>query len=409
MGARTGCGTFKISTARNPLGKFFITHYIVRERPNLKGFFNNLATLIQAMSITTRIKNVKIRTVLVPLNNPHKTASGVITTSPLVLTDILLDNGITGHSIVFTYNKMALKPTAQLIADLGLLIHEDILAPLDTFEKLSSRFRLLGTQGLVGMAISAIDMALWDAFARCQNSSLTRVLGGIEKPIRVYGAIGFDGPKESAIVAENWVRQGLTGVKAKIGYPTVQEDVQVIRAIRKAVGESVSIMVDYNQSLLPVEAIQRLHILDSEGLAWIEEPTLAHDFSGHAVIAREIKTPIQCGENWWGILDMQNAINSGASDFMMLDIMKIGGVTGWGRAASLAEAKGIPISTHLWSEISAQLLCITPTAHWLEYSDWWNAILKEPLELNDKGFAVLSNNIGSGVDWNEDAIKSFLV
>jgi len=368
-----------------------------------------METLMRTMSNTTRIKNVKVRTVLVPLNNPHKTASGVITTSPLVLTDILFDNGITGHSITFTYNKIALKPTAQLIADFGQLIYDDILAPFNTFEKLSGRFRLLGTQGLVCMAISAIDMALWDGFARCQNSSLTSVLGGLEKPIQAYGAIGYDGPKESAIVAENWVRKGLTGVKAKIGYPTVREDVQVIREIRKAVGDNISIMVDYNQSLITTEAIQRSHILDSEGLTWIEEPVLAHDFSGHAMIAREIKTPIQCGENWWGILDMQQAIDKEASDFMMLDIMKIGGVTGWIKAASLASLKGIPISTHLWSEISSQLLCVTPTAHWLEYSDWWNPILKEPLELNDRGFALPGNTVGSGVDWNEGAIQNFLV
>lgn len=356
-----------------------------------------------------KIKAINVRTALVPLPTPHKTASGIIAVSPLVLTDILLDNGIMGHSITFTYNKIALKPTAQLIAGLEDLIHGDPLSPFEIEKKVSARFRLLGTQGLMGMALSAIDMALWDAVARCQNVSLTCVLGGIEKPIPVYGAIGYDGPKESAIVAENWMKQGIKGVKAKIGYPTVREDVEVINNIRKAVGETVSIMVDYNQSLTPVEAIQRLQILDHEGLAWIEEPTLAHDFSGHAMIARAIKTPIQCGENWWGILDMQHAIDAHASDFMMLDIMKIGGVTGWLRAASLAAPKGILLSTHLWSEISAQLLCVTPTAHWLEYSDWWNPIFKEPLQLNSNGFAVFDNVIGSGVDWNENALNHFLI
>jgi mandelate racemase len=358
---------------------------------------------------TPKIKALKVRTVSVPLPTPHRTASGVITESPLVLTDILLDNGMAGHSITFTYTKIALKPTAQLITNLEALIQDEPLSPFEIDKKLSGRFRLLGTQGLTGMALSAIDMALWDAFARCQNLSLTRALGGIEKPVRVYGAIGYDGPEESAAVAENWIKQGIKGVKAKIGYPTINEDLEVIRRIRKVAGDDVSIMVDYNQSLTPAEAVQRLRILDSEGLTWIEEPTLAHDFSGHAMIAREIKTPIQCGENWWGILDMQHAIDNQASDFMMLDIMKIGGVTGWVRAASLAAAKGIPISSHLWSEISTQLLCVTPTAHWLEYSDWWNPVIKDPLQINKHGFAVLNNTIGSGVDWNEDGINRLLV
>src|SRR5678815_2488439 len=117
--------------------------------------------------------------------------------------------------------------------------------------------------------------------------------------------------------------------------------------MREAVGPDVAIMVDYNQCLTPAEAVQRLRVLDGEGLTWVEEPTLAHDHAGHAYIAREAQTPIQCGENWWGTLDMQHAIEAGASDFMMPDVMKIGGVTGWMRAATLAYARGLSVSNHL--------------------------------------------------------------
>jgi mandelate racemase len=241
------------------------------------------------------------------------------------------------------------------------------LAPIEIEQKLAKRFRLLGTQGLVGIALAAIDMALWDALARSRGTSLVRLLGGIEKAIPAYGAVGYDGVEGSAKVAEDWAKRGFSGVKAKIGYPTVQEDIAVVvRAMRKAVGDSVAIMIDYNQSLTPSEAVERLRALD-KGLTWVEEPTLAHDYAGHALIARAAKTPIQCGENWWGALDMQHAIDAQASDFMMPDVMKIGGVTGWLRAAALAQTKGIRLSNHLWPEISAQLLCATPTAHWLEY------------------------------------------
>ncbi len=142
-------------------------------------------------------------------------------------------------------------------------------------------------------------------------------------------------------------------MKAKIGYPTVQEDLTVIRAIRKAVGDSVAIMVDYNQCLTPAEAVQRLRVLDGEGLTWVEEPTLAHDYAGHAFIVREVKTPIQCGETWWGALDLRHALDAQASDFIMPDLMKIGGVTGWLRAGVLAQAANIRVSSHLWSEVSA--------------------------------------------------------
>lgn len=352
------------------------------------------------------IQGFRVRAVRVPMAEPHRTASGVVAESPLVLTDVITDSGIIGRSIVFTYTPAALKPTAELIQNIEPLVKGDALAPAEVEQKLARRFRLLGTQGLVGIALAAIDMALWDALARVHGMALVRLLGGVEKPVRAYGAIGYDGVQGCAKSAERWAAQGFTGVKAKIGYPTVQEDVAVVRAIRSAAGLDMAIMVDYNQCLTPTEAVERLRILDHEDLTWVEEPTLAHDYLGHAMIAREARTPIQCGENWWGLLDMQHAIDAGASDFVMPDVMKMGGVTGWLRAAALAHAKGIRMSNHLWPEISARLLCCTPTAHWLEYADWWNPILLQPLCV-ENGQAIASDAIGSGIDWNEEAVRAF--
>jgi len=338
------------------------------------------------------------------MQEPHRTASGIVTESPLVLTDVLTNEGLTGHSIVFTYTAAALGPTADLIRNFEPLLKGEQLAPGEIERKLARRFRLLGTQGLVGMALAGIDMALWDALARSHNTSLARLLGGVEKPVRAYGAVGYDGASGSARVAEDWARRGFKGIKAKIGYPDIKEDLEVIRAIRAAAGDDVAIMVDYNQCLTPADAVQRLRVLDDQGLTWVEEPTLGHDYDGHALVAREARVPIQCGESWWGMQDLRHAIEAHASDYVMLDVMKIGGVTGWMRAASLAELHGIPVSSHLWPEISFQLLCLTATAHWLEYADWWNAILCNPLRV-ECGMAIPQDAAGTGVEWNEDGIK----
>jgi mandelate racemase len=304
---------------------------------------------------------------------------------------------------VFTYTSAALKPTAELIRNLEPIVKGQELAPADIEQKLTTRFRLLGTQGLVGMAIAAIDMALWDALARTHNVSIVELLGGVEKPIPAYGGIGFDGVNGSAKAAERWAVRGFKGIKAKIGYPTVQEDVAVVRAMRKAAGAEMAIMADYNQCLTPAEASARLRILDDEGLTWVEEPTLAHDYTGNALVTCEARTPIQCGENWWGTIELQHALEARTSDFIMPDVMKIGGVTGWVKASSMAQARGVEMSNHLWPEISARLLCCTPTAHWLEYIDWWSPILSEPLRI-EKGMAMIGDGIGTGVEWNEDAV-----
>lgn len=350
------------------------------------------------------IIGLEARSVRVPMPHPHQTASGTITDSPLVLIDLVTDEGTRGHAIVFTYTATALEPTAQLVRGMEPLIKGAPLAPRAIESRLSKRFRLLGTQGLVGMAMAGIDMAAWDALARYQRLPLVRLLGGEPCPVPVYGGIGYDGVEGVARAAERWAELGVGGVKAKIGYPTVDEDLAVIRAMRDAAGPGMAIMVDYNQSLSEAEAMHRLPRLDEEELAWVEEPLLAHDYRGHARLAERFQTPIQCGENWWGATDLQHAIDAGTRGLVMADAMKIGGVTGWLRAASLAEAHGLRVSSHLWTELSARLLCCTPTGHWLEYIDWWNPVLQAPLEIRD-GHVLPDDLVGSGISWDEDAIR----
>src|SRR5438876_3733441 len=267
---------------------------------------------IEMTTTPLRIRELRVRAVKVPMVEPHRTASGTIVESPLVLTDVLTEQGVVGHSYVFCYADLALRPTALLVKSLEPLIAGQPVAPLAIERLLAARFRLLGPQGLTGIAMAAIDMALWDALARAQNLPLVRLLGATPKAIPAYGATGYDGAEGSARVAAQWAERGFKGVKAKIGYPGVREDIEVVRAMRRAVGDDVSLMVDYNQSLAPADAIVRAQRLDDEGLTWIEEPTLADDYDGHARIAREARTPIQCGENWWGTHDMRKAIAAGA-------------------------------------------------------------------------------------------------
>lgn len=360
------------------------------------------------MTSTPRISGITVIPVRLPMEAPHRTASGVLSESPLVLTEIHTDAGITGRSVLFTYTPIALKSLAELVSNMAPLLEDQPLEPTHLEQQLSSRFRLLGSQGLVGMALAGIDMALWDAHARLHNTNLLKLLGGRETAIPAYGAIGYDGEAGSAKTAEKLAKAGFPGVKAKVGYPTAAEDLRVIRAIREAIGPEIDLMVDYNQCLSPIAAIERIRHLNDSGLTWIEEPTLAHDYQGHAQVREHSRVPIQSGENWWNILDLQHALDNNASDFVMLDVMKIGGVTGWMRGASMAASRNIPVSSHLWSEISAQLLCLTPTAHWLEYCDWWNPLLKEPLVLSN-GMTQLDGVTGCGMDWKDEIAEKYRI
>ncbi|MEJ6021535.1 enolase C-terminal domain-like protein [Ramlibacter sp. PS4R-6] len=353
-----------------------------------------------------KIRSLQARPVKVPMATPHRTASGTIESSPLVLVDVVAEDGTRGQSIVFTYTPAALKPTADFLRNLEPLVAGQPLAPAALSEQLHARFRLLGTQGLVGMALAGIDMALWDAQARAQGVGLHALLGAQPKKVACYGGVGYDGERDSARAAEAWARQGFKGVKAKVGYPTLAQDIAVVRAMRAAVGPDVALMVDYNQSLSPLEARARLAALDAEGLAWVEEPVLAHDFAGFVELGQRAKTPLQAGENWWGPLDFRHAFNAGVRGHVMPDVMKCGGVTGWLAVSAMAQVYGASVSSHLWPETSAQLLAATPTARWLEYADWWNPVLQQPLAVRE-GSADIEGVVGSGVAFDEAAVEKF--
>jgi mandelate racemase len=204
-----------------------------------------------------KIRRLRATPVNVPLARPHPTASGVVSSAPLVLMDLETDQGLTGHAYVFCYTPIALKPIADLIEALQPLIQGDTVAPLVLAQKLQGRFRLLGPQGFTGIAMAAIDMAAWDVLAKSAGLSLTRLLGGEEKPVPAYHSLGMAGPDGAAKEAAESIELGFRCVKFKVGYPHVEQDRAVIRAARDAAGKDLQVMVDYNQSLTVPEAIGR--------------------------------------------------------------------------------------------------------------------------------------------------------
>jgi mandelate racemase len=342
------------------------------------------------------------------LQRPVETASGVMRSTPLVLIDLSTKEGITGKSYVRCYTPTALVPLVQLVANLEDIIKGDAASPDAIERKLERHFRLLGPQGLTGIAMAGIDMALWDALAKASGVPLVTMLGGTPKPIPAYASLRTMSPAGAAAEAQELVALGFNAIKVKVGRSDLAADLDTIRAVRAAIGASAHLMVDYNQSLSVAEAIARARVLDGEGLYWIEEPTRADDFEGHARIAAAAKTPIQLGENWWGPHDMEKSIAAHASDHVMFDVMKLGGVSGWLRAAALAETSGLPASSHTFPEFSVHLLGVTPTCRWIEYLDHAGPILTEPVRFKD-GAVLTPERPGSGLEWNEDAVKASLV
>jgi mandelate racemase len=371
-------------------------------------FFFDIAVKHDHMSTSIEliIDSIRVRPVVVPLHPPIQTSGQLLTVSPLVLIDLSTREGVIGRSYVASYTPAALKPLADLITAMGEWLTGDRVAPVTIYQKLQLRLRLLGPQGLAGMAAGGIDMAAWDALARAAELPLVRLLGGEPRPITAYASLRAIRPTEAADEAGRAAAAGFTAVKLKIGHGTLASDLEAIRAVRQAVGADRQVMVDYNQCLTVPEALRRVRVLDEEGLYWIEEPVRAHDFKAHARVAREARTAIQTGESWWGPSDAANCLAVGGCDHAMLNAMKIGGVTGWVRAAALAEAAGVPVSSHIFPEFSAHLLAVSPTGHWLEFFDFAAPLLLEPVEL-ESGRVLIRDTPGVGLDWDEKALSRF--
>ena len=354
------------------------------------------------------IRSLRARAVFVPMTRPLHTSTGAIDKVPLVLIDLETSSGAVGRGYLFTVTPLALRAQVALLEDMAALLVGQPLAPIDIEQMLNQRFTLLGATGLVGMAISGIDMAAWDAKAIEAGLPLARLLGGGIKPIKAYNScgLGLMGPEKVAREAVELLQGGFSAVKLRLGYATLEQDIAAVHAVRAAIPAGVQIMTDYNQALTPAEAIRRGHALDDLGLTWIEEPVRADDHAGNAQVAAALKTPVQIGENYWGSRDMARAIAAHASDYVMPDLERIGGVSGWLRASAIADAAALPMSTHLFPEMSAHLMCLTPTAHWLEYVDWVNPVLQTPLEIRD-GCAILRDTPGCGLDWDEAKVKLY--
>ena len=359
---------------------------------------------MSALRLTVRA--IRAQPVMVPMRYALGTSAATVRTAPLLLVDLETNEGVAGHAFQFCYTPAAVPGISSMLHDAADAIRNDVLAPVDLWSKLTKRYTLIGVQGVVRMAMSLIDVATWDALARAVDTPLVKYIGAAPKALPAYNSngLGLMSPDALAAEAEKLVEDGFRAVKLRLGYPTLEQDIGAVNAVRNRIGENVQLPVDYNQALTVSEAARRCQALDGEGLLWIEEPIRHDDFAGCAKLARETRTPIQIGENFSLIYDMQRAIDAKSCDYVMPDVERIGGVTGWLRAAALADAHALPMSSHLYPEISVHLLAATTTAHWLEYVDWLDQVVEEPLRVNN-GSAIAPERPGLGIEWNQEAVK----
>lgn len=358
---------------------------------------------------TLTFRSVTARPVLVPLSRPVMSKVGLFDQWPIILIDLETEEGITGRSYLEPYLKPAARTIVATIQDLAAVRRGKPIRPIEDFQQGQKSLSLIGYEGVSMIAVSGLDMAAWDALAKAAHMPLAVFLGGSVGAVPAYNSNGLWltdvatlADDARALVAEG----GFKGLKLRLGRERLADDLAAIEQVRSAAGAQVKLMVDFNQGLSLGDALHRCHALDDQGLYWLEEPIAYTNLTGYAQLARELKTPVQLGENFYGPRALHQALRMAAGDYVMPDLMRIGGVTGWLRAAAVAGAAGVEMSSHLYPEFSAHLMRVTETAHWLEWQDWANPILAAPFDVAD-GLIAIPNRPGAGIAWNEEAVRRY--
>lgn len=364
-------------------------------------------------SLPLSLHSIKLRVLSVPLRRPivSNPTVGQYTHWPFILVDLVTHEGVVGKSYLEPYVVESAKYILPAIRAIGETMLSKPLAPLDVYKSALQTMHLSGRQGVGLIAASAIDMAIWDAVSKAAGQPLAQYLGATTGAVRAYNTNGLWllPPERLHDEALSLVEEGqFSAIKMRLGRPSLRADITALDTVRKAVGGEVRIMTDFNQGLDMGEALLRLHALDGEGLQWFEEPIVYDHFEGCAQLARELKTPIQIGENLWGPRSFYQAVQARAADLYMPDLMRIGGVTGFMRCAAIAGAAGLPLSSHLYPEVSAHLLRASESTHWLEWRDWAHPFIAEPFKV-ENGMVQVPNRPGSGIDWNEEQVAKLMV
>ena len=366
-------------------------------------------------TIVIRVSGIRIRRLWLALPRPLDTRVGRFTHGPFLAIDLDTAGGGGGRVLGFTFSRLGLTvvpPMLEHLADFSR-DREITLGGMEAFHDACQKsMPLLGHEGVAQMALSMFDMALYDALAREAGAPLYQLLGGDRRSLVTYNSTGLGLVSAEAAAREAIELRdqhgGYAHIKMRLGRDSIGADVAALQAVREAVGPATQISVDFNQGLEAQSALAACRAIDDLGLVWIEEPIVYDDYDTQRRLTAKLRTPHQTGENWWSWRVGKAAIEQGACDFVMPDILRIGGVTGWLRLARIADQHAIPFSSHLSPDYSAHVMTVTPTAHWLEFMDWGHDVLADPL-VPSQGFVRPRDAPGAGLEWNERELEKHVV
>ena len=361
------------------------------------------------MSSSQTIISMTPAHVSVPLPRPLKVATFEARAVDTCCVTLRTKEGLKGHGWCFAFGPERARAMTAMARDLFVnLLGGDPSKTDANWEAMRRAASFVGRDGVSAMAMSALDTACWDLAAQAAGEPLWKFIGGQRREIPCYASEGLWlnlTIEELEEEAASLKARGFRAMKLRVG-GRVEEDVERVRAVRAAIGGEVGLMVDANQAWDVETAKRACRAFEPFDLLWVEEPVDHEDIRGCAEVAGASGVPICAGETNYNPRGMRELLEAGAADILMPDLERCSGVTGWRRAAALAEEFGKSVTPHLFHEACAHLLSAEAHGVWCEYMPWWESVIEKPMTLRD-GNLVLSDRPGLGVEWKEEALREF--
>jgi L-alanine-DL-glutamate epimerase-like enolase superfamily enzyme len=360
------------------------------------------------------MKITRLRTMVaeIPFDPPIGLGRGELRSNGCVLVFLETDQGLTGEGVVCSLNAQRLRVLDEMVRSFEpLIVGLDPLLSGAFAVRAGADARGAGPAGISILGLAGIEMALWDLRGKLVELNVSSMLGACRTTMPVYhsGELWVSLPiDELQRAAARHVAHGYRAMKMRLT-GIAQEDVARVRAVREAIGQNVTLMADLNQKMSVPSAIRLGRMLEEFDLAWLEEPVAAHDHKGEAEIAAALDTPIASGESVYTSRSILEMLQCRSVDVLMPDLQRMGGPSEFVKAANLAEAYGVPVSGHLFPEMTLALMAAIPNASILEYMPWVSPLYAGQIEIDANGSAVVPQRPGWGFSFDADAVRRFSV
>jgi len=352
------------------------------------------------------IRDVKIYTASSELSKPISDSTHTLTTISFVVMRIQLENGIIGESYLLSFQYSpnaiigALKDVIPIIK--GHLAYETGVV----YKKLDDLFEYFGNQGLLRWSQAAVNIAMWDAWGKAQNQPVYKLLGVTKEKVSIYGSGGWISYSIDELIQEvtDYANRGFKAVKIKVGSPKVSTDLERLKKVREAVGDSVDIMMDANQGMDLPSAIKLSEGAKDLNIHWFEEPVHHQDFQAYQVLKNQTGISLAMGEREFDTLPLRELATRNAIDIWQPDILRIGGVEQWRASAALADSFHLPVLPHYYKDYDVPLLCTISNGVGAESFDWIDPLIDNPMVIKD-GYAVPHQLPGWGFSFIDDKLE----